>query len=56
MHDDQHGTAVVALASVLSGCRATGIIPEKTAIGQGSSRSSDLSHVKHIWRRRSVWY
>ncbi|WP_026022988.1 NAD-dependent malic enzyme [Paenisporosarcina sp. TG20] len=34
MHDDQHGTAVVALASVLSACRATGVDPEKAVIGQ----------------------
>ncbi|WP_394188346.1 NAD-dependent malic enzyme [Paenisporosarcina quisquiliarum] len=34
MHDDQHGTAVVALASVLSACRATGVDPKKAVIGQ----------------------
>lgn len=34
MHDDQHGTAVVALASVLSACRATGVDPKGAVIGQ----------------------
>ncbi|MFX3675039.1 MAG: NAD-dependent malic enzyme [Paenisporosarcina sp.] len=34
MHDDQHGTAVVALASVLSACRSTGVDPQKAVIGQ----------------------
>lgn len=34
MHDDQHGTAVVALASVLSACRSTGVDPKKAVIGQ----------------------
>lgn len=34
MHDDQHGTAVVALASVLSACRSTGVDPKNAVIGQ----------------------
>lgn len=34
MHDDQHGTAVVALASVLSACRASGVDPKKAVVGQ----------------------
>ncbi|KXH84109.1 NAD-dependent malic enzyme [Sporosarcina sp. HYO08] len=34
MHDDQHGTAVVTLASVLSACRETGIDPAKSVVGQ----------------------
>lgn len=34
MHDDQHGTAVVALASVLSACRATDVDPKKAVVGQ----------------------
>lgn len=34
MHDDQHGTAVVTLASVLSASRATGVDPKKAIIGQ----------------------
>ncbi|MGB2992204.1 MAG: NAD-dependent malic enzyme [Paenisporosarcina sp.] len=34
MHDDQHGTAVVALASVLSACRSTDVDPKKAVIGQ----------------------
>lgn len=34
MHDDQHGTAVVALAAVLSACKATGVDPKKAVIGQ----------------------
>ena len=34
MHDDQHGTAVVTLASVLSACRSTGVDPKKAVIGQ----------------------
>jgi malate dehydrogenase (oxaloacetate-decarboxylating) len=34
MHDDQHGTAVVSLASILSACRATGVDPKSAVIGQ----------------------
>lgn len=34
MHDDQHGTAVVTLAAVLSACRAAGVEPENAVIGQ----------------------
>lgn len=34
MHDDQHGTAVVTLAAVLSACRAVNVEPEKAVIGQ----------------------
>jgi len=34
MHDDQHGTAVVALASILSACRATDVNPKRAVIGQ----------------------
>lgn len=34
MHDDQHGTAVVALASVLSACRASRVDPKKAVVGQ----------------------
>ena len=34
MHDDQHGTAVVATASLITACRNTGILVEKTSIGQ----------------------
>lgn len=34
MHDDQHGTAVVTLAAILSACRAADVDPEKAVIGQ----------------------
>lgn len=34
MHDDQHGTAVVALAAILSACKATGVDPKTAVIGQ----------------------
>ena len=34
MHDDQHGTAVVALAAILSACKATGVDPKNAVIGQ----------------------
>ncbi|WP_313894490.1 NAD(P)-binding domain-containing protein [Psychrobacillus sp.] len=34
MHDDQHGTAVVALAAVISACKSTGVDPKKAVIGQ----------------------
>jgi len=34
MHDDQHGTAVVALAAVLSSCRSTEVDPKRAVIGQ----------------------
>ena len=34
MHDDVHGTAVVALAAVLSACRRTGTELEQSTVGQ----------------------
>ncbi len=34
MHDDQHGTATVALAAILSVCRLTGIELKRARIGQ----------------------
>ncbi|MFT5200582.1 MAG: malate dehydrogenase (oxaloacetate-decarboxylating) [Planctomycetota bacterium] len=34
LHDDQHGTAVVALAGVLSGMREVGMDPRQAKIGQ----------------------
>ncbi|HWO96078.1 MAG TPA: NAD-dependent malic enzyme [Bacillus sp. (in: firmicutes)] len=34
MHDDQHGTAVVTLAAVLSACKSAGVDLEKAAVGQ----------------------
>ncbi len=34
MHDDQHGTATVALAAVLNACRLTGRDPRHARIGQ----------------------
>ncbi|MGE7978375.1 NAD-dependent malic enzyme [Psychrobacillus sp. NPDC093200] len=34
MHDDQHGTAVVALAAILSACRATEVNIKNAKIGQ----------------------
>ncbi|MHA6258272.1 malic enzyme-like NAD(P)-binding protein [Sporosarcina sp. CAU 1771] len=34
MHDDQHGTAVVALASVISACRQAGVKLENSVVGQ----------------------
>ena len=34
MHDDQHGTAVVALASTLSACRQAGVQLEDSVVGQ----------------------
>ncbi|WP_040286057.1 NAD-dependent malic enzyme [Sporosarcina koreensis] len=34
MHDDQHGTAVVALASTLSACRQAGVKLEDSVVGQ----------------------
>ncbi len=34
MHDDQHGTAVVALASTLSACRQSGVKLEESVVGQ----------------------
>lgn len=34
MHDDQHGTAVVALSAILSACRATEVDIKKARIGQ----------------------
>ncbi|MDC0741354.1 NAD-dependent malic enzyme [Polyangium mundeleinium] len=34
MHDDQHGTATVALAAVLNACKMTGVALEKARVGQ----------------------
>lgn len=34
MHDDQHGTAVVTLAAVISACKQTGVKVEDSVIGQ----------------------
>lgn len=34
MHDDQHGTAVVTLASVLSACRQAGVKASDSVVGQ----------------------
>lgn len=34
MHDDQHGTAVVTLAAILSACKKAGISLKKASIGQ----------------------
>jgi malate dehydrogenase (oxaloacetate-decarboxylating) len=34
MHDDQHGTATVALAAVLNACKATGVDPRRSKLGQ----------------------
>lgn len=34
MHDDQHGTATVALAALLNACKMTGVSIEKARVGQ----------------------
>ncbi len=34
MHDDQHGTAIVALSAVLNACRLTGVDPSTSRLGQ----------------------
>jgi malate dehydrogenase (oxaloacetate-decarboxylating) len=34
MHDDQHGTAVVTLASVISACQQTGVLLSDAVVGQ----------------------
>jgi malate dehydrogenase (oxaloacetate-decarboxylating) len=34
MHDDQHGTAIVALAAVLNACKLTGVDPSSSRVGQ----------------------
>lgn len=34
MHDDQHGTAVVTLAAVISACRSAGVNLNEAAVGQ----------------------
>ncbi len=34
MHDDQHGTAIVALAAVLNACKLTGVDPSRSRMGQ----------------------
>jgi len=34
MHDDQHGTATVALAAILNACKATGVDPKQSRLGQ----------------------
>jgi malate dehydrogenase (oxaloacetate-decarboxylating) len=34
MHDDQHGTATVALAALMNACKMTGVAIEKARVGQ----------------------
>jgi malate dehydrogenase (oxaloacetate-decarboxylating) len=34
MHDDQHGTATVALAAILNACKKTGVDPRRSRLGQ----------------------
>ncbi|OLN21737.1 NAD-dependent malic enzyme 1 [Domibacillus antri] len=34
MHDDQHGTAVVTLAAVISACKSTGVDLKEASVGQ----------------------
>jgi malate dehydrogenase (oxaloacetate-decarboxylating) len=34
MHDDQHGTATVALAAVINACRSIGVDPRSSKLGQ----------------------
>lgn len=34
MHDDQHGTAIAALAAIINACRITGIDLKKSTLGQ----------------------
>ena len=34
MHDDQHGTAVVTLASVISACKQSGVELSDSVMGQ----------------------
>jgi malate dehydrogenase (oxaloacetate-decarboxylating) len=34
MHDDQHGTATVALAAILNACKMTGLDPKSAKLGQ----------------------
>ncbi len=34
MHDDQHGTATVALAAIVSACKKTGVVPRNSKLGQ----------------------
>jgi malate dehydrogenase (oxaloacetate-decarboxylating) len=34
MHDDQHGTATVALAALINACKLTGVDPRASRMGQ----------------------
>ncbi len=56
MHDDQHGTATVALAALLNACRATGLDPRAARLGQiglGAAGSA-IARLALAWGVREV--
>lgn len=48
MHDDQHGTAVVTLAAVLSACRQVGMNIRDAVVGQIGLGASGLANAKML--------
>jgi malate dehydrogenase (oxaloacetate-decarboxylating) len=50
MHDDQQGTAVVALAAVLNACQIVGIDPKKAVIGQIGLGAAGLTIAEMLFR------
>jgi malate dehydrogenase (oxaloacetate-decarboxylating) len=54
MHDDQHGTAVVALAAVLSACRAAGVESCHWPNRSWRSRACHLQNADGLWDRRGL--
>jgi malate dehydrogenase (oxaloacetate-decarboxylating) len=56
MHDDQHGTATVALSALLNACRATGLDPRTARLGQiglGAAGSA-IARLALSWGVREV--
>lgn len=48
MHDDQHGTAVVTLAAILSACRTAGVELSKAKVGQIGLGAAGLAICKML--------
>jgi malate dehydrogenase (oxaloacetate-decarboxylating) len=54
MHDDQHGTAVVTLAAVISACRSTGINLKEASVGQIGLGAAGLA-ICRMFKAYGVW-
>ena len=49
MHDDQHGTAVVTLASVISACKQTDVHLADAVVGQIGLGAAGLAISRCLW-------